>query len=242
MDRAGVIPLDPDTLPHEGITALLPGSNDRQVEKQLESLISRGWLLHNRDEHCLVDPDFIDREEAAMSNAQRLRESRARRRDRVMTHNASTSASRMTQNESQPTRSDTQRLTATHSDTPSVPSVPSVPIREESLEHPGGNGSPTVDEVFEGVWAEVQNKKGKQVALRKWRGLGSRRPAASVVIAYLKAGKKSEEWTKEGGKYCPHGSTIFSQERWTDGPESFGPPPPPKGFDPDTMELPPFYE
>ena len=139
MDRSGVIPLDPDALPHEGIAALLPGSNDRQIEKQLESLIDRGWLIRNDAENCLVDPAFIDREEAAMSNALRLRESRARRRDRAVTQNESKEPGKATRTKSQPTQLDTGRHAATQSDTPSVPSGPSV---TEAAGAAGDNGKP----------------------------------------------------------------------------------------------------
>ena len=41
MDRAGVIPLDADLMPHESIVALLPQAPPAQVERGLETLISK---------------------------------------------------------------------------------------------------------------------------------------------------------------------------------------------------------
>ena len=44
------------------------------------------------------------------------------------------------------------------------------------------------------------------------------------VQTWLEAAKASHEWTKDGGDYIPHGSTIVSQQKWADGTEGFSPP------------------
>lgn len=198
MDRAGVIPLDAGALPHEGIAALLPGSNDRQIEKQLESLIDRGWLIHNESTAQLVDPEFIDREEAAMSNAQRLRESRATRRDKAaMTQNASSSLPRLTHNESQPTHSDTGRHSVTQRDTPSVPSVPSapsVPCREED--------APRVTRPDEIARSQAKSTgAAHRQELEEWLGLldsniAGFREQWDSWMASLQANKRKTAWAK----------------------------------------------
>lgn len=134
MDRSGVIPLDPDAQPHEGIAALLPGSNDRQIEKQLESLVDRGWLIHNKDENCLVDPECLDREEAAMSDKLRQRESRSKKRAKM--------SQIVTKEGRRASRNVTERHERSQPVTPSVPPLPSVPSKEEAARAAGANGKP----------------------------------------------------------------------------------------------------
>ncbi len=82
MDRAGVIPLDETAHPHESVAVMFPGAVPDRVERQLEKLTGAGFLLHDRGHACLLDPGFIERDEAAMTDRQRQRESRAKRRDR----------------------------------------------------------------------------------------------------------------------------------------------------------------
>ena len=74
---------------------------------------------------------------------------------------------------------------------------------------------------FDEIWAVYPKKRGKAQALRKWKKLGKRRPPIAEVLAFIAAGKKSREWTKEGGEYIPNGSTFFNGELWADGAESF---------------------
>ena len=37
-----------------------------------------------------------------------------------------------------------------------------------------------------------------------------------TIINALIAQKKTEQWTRDGGKYIPHASTWLNQERWND--------------------------
>lgn len=66
----------------------------------VERILERGWAVHDGDR--LVFPRYAEANETPKSNAQRLRESRARR---ALTR----IASQTTQNESQPTQRDTRR-------------------------------------------------------------------------------------------------------------------------------------
>lgn len=133
MDRAGVIPLDPDLMPYESIAALLPHAPPLEVEKGIEILLKKGWLVHDKGREYLIDPEFLDREEANMSDAQRQRESRRRRRDKAnlelheTSHNVTDPPRYVTEsshNVTEPSHAVTPRHTSSHGVTPSDPSDP----------------------------------------------------------------------------------------------------------------------
>lgn len=83
LDRAGVLPLDGEA-PQDAVAAVLHWDLDF-VQAGLEGLLSRGWIVHDAEHDCLLDPEHLDREEVAKSDALRQRESRERRRDRTVT-------------------------------------------------------------------------------------------------------------------------------------------------------------
>ncbi len=84
-----------------------------------------------------------------------------------------------------------------------------------------GDGGRAVESTFAEIWAAYPKKRGKAKALRKWKRMGATRPAVAEVLAFIEAGKKSREWTKDDGEYIPNGSTFFNGELWADGPDSF---------------------
>lgn len=79
---------------------------------------------------------------------------------------------------------------------------------------------------FAEFWRELppQAKKGKAEALKKWQRIPAPEREISAAVAWVKAAKASDDWTKDGGDYIQHGVTIVSQRRWLDGVESFTPP------------------
>lgn len=83
MDRSGVVPLDGEPAP-EAVAALLHWNLER-VQVGLDRLLRREFLILDREHDCLLDPEFLVREEAAASNKQRQREFRERRRSRTIT-------------------------------------------------------------------------------------------------------------------------------------------------------------
>lgn len=81
LDRAGTLPLDGEE-PHVAVAVLL-GWDEGWVEAGLARLLEHGWLLVDEPADLLVDPEWIERDEAPQSSQQRKRESRARRRERA---------------------------------------------------------------------------------------------------------------------------------------------------------------
>ena len=67
--------------PFEAVSELV-GCPNSAAKKSLEKIFSLGFLIHDKDNDSLFDPQFLYREEASMSDRQRQKESRHRRKDR----------------------------------------------------------------------------------------------------------------------------------------------------------------
>lgn len=133
LDRSGVLPFGKELTPVEAVSACLYGWPPEVVAAGLERLLARGYLIHSGS--GLVDPEFLERDEAVKSNALKCREYRARRAE-----NAASDTSGV--------ESDTARHSATPTDTPSVPSVPlpcstpTVPKKKRAPARGGGKRRP----------------------------------------------------------------------------------------------------
>ena len=57
---------------------------------------------------------------------------------------------------------------------------------------------------------------GRDAAWKAWQNCNGRRPNLVDLIQAIENQKKSENWTKENGKYIPHPSTWLNQGRWAD--------------------------
>lgn len=57
---------------------------------------------------------------------------------------------------------------------------------------------------------------GRDAAWKAWQNCNGRRPDLVDLIQAIENQKKSENWTKENGKYIPHPSTWLNQGRWAD--------------------------
>jgi len=80
LDRAGCLALD-GLFPWEAV-AEMTGIPDAVCERSVPALVAAGFFVEGDDK--LTDPEFLDREEATMSGAQRKRDERARRRDKAI--------------------------------------------------------------------------------------------------------------------------------------------------------------
>jgi len=66
---------------------------------------------------------------------------------------------------------------------------------------------------FQTFWNNYPVKKGKGNAEKAWHKL---KPPMSEVIAALEAQKKTDQWTKDNGKYIPYPATWLNGKRWED--------------------------
>lgn len=72
------------------------------------------------------------------------------------------------------------------------------------------------DPAFVRFWEVYPKRKAKAAAWKAWRRL---RPSPATVRQMLEAidrQRKSEEWTKEGGKYVPYPASWINGRRWED--------------------------
>jgi len=68
---------------------------------------------------------------------------------------------------------------------------------------------------FDKFWAEYPKKQAKITAVVAWKKHVTK-SAIPDVMKGLSMAKKSEQWTKDGGKYIPMPSTWLNQHRWED--------------------------
>ena len=85
--------------------------------------------------------------------------------------------------------------------------------------------------LFGSWYLEYPRKESKQKAREAWSRVKNR-PTLDTLLTTLAWQKKSEQWTKEGGKYVPLPATYINARKWEDEPtQQAGDP----GTDPETM-------
>jgi hypothetical protein len=95
---------------------------------------------------------------------------------------------------------------------PAPPAAKPSPKPQPKAELPGTS---SLDESFDEVWKIYPRKKGKTMALRKWRRMSQadRELLAKVIVPFAAKWKGA---LPDRMKYCPHGSTWFNKELWRD--------------------------
>jgi len=76
-------------------------------------------------------------------------------------------------------------------------------------------GEVVYTEDFTAFWDAYPRKVGKGDAFEQWNKIKGR-PSVEELIQAVKKQQRSEDWTKERGKYIPHPSTWLHQRRWED--------------------------
>lgn len=71
---------------------------------------------------------------------------------------------------------------------------------------------------FDRFWALYPRKVGKAKAIAVWNRLKVNGKLEQVLAA-VEAQKKSEQWTREGGRFIPHPTTWLNEGRWDDEPD-----------------------
>ena len=103
------------------------------------------------------------------------------------------------------------------------PAVKNESIINTPIAPTGGDGDGKSDEdaeqleqMFARFWACYPRKVNKQAALRAWRKLKPDLLLCQRMSLALKTQIRSEEWTRDGGRYIPHPSTWLNGRRWED--------------------------
>ena len=71
---------------------------------------------------------------------------------------------------------------------------------------------------FERCWAIYPRKWAKEAAMAAWAELNPSADMQDRIYDAIKRMARSEEWTKEGGKYVPRFDRWLRESRWTDEP------------------------
>lgn len=75
------------------------------------------------------------------------------------------------------------------------------------------NIPPNPPKGFERFWSAYPLKVGKQAALRSFKRV---KVPVDVLIEAVEAQQKSEQWTRDNGRFIPHPATWLNQGRWED--------------------------
>lgn len=72
----------------------------------------------------------------------------------------------------------------------------------------------TVD--FEKFWQAYPRKEVKSKAAEAFAKISPSQEVLAQIISDVQARARSEDWTKDSGKYIPHPTTYLNQKRWED--------------------------
>lgn len=71
---------------------------------------------------------------------------------------------------------------------------------------------------FNLFWEKYPKKVGKAAAAKSWAKISKPKQTLRSILAALDWQIKSEQWTRESGRYIPNPSTYLNQSRWLDEP------------------------
>lgn len=69
---------------------------------------------------------------------------------------------------------------------------------------------------FGRFWDEYPRKTAKKMAERAWMKIKMTNELYAKIMAALEEQKRSQQWTKDDGRFIPHPATWINQERWED--------------------------
>ncbi len=78
-----------------------------------------------------------------------------------------------------------------------------------------GNGSTTTDG-FEEFYAAYPRRVGRAKAEQAWRAIKPDDTLRARIMAAIAQHKKSEQWSKDNGKFIPHPTSWLHGKRWED--------------------------
>lgn len=119
-----------------------------------------------------------------------------------------------------PTELITKKSSTDESSPPISPEEPKTP-RKPSRRRKAERAQPADPDAFDRFWAAYPLKVGKKKARDAFAKV---KVSVDVLLAALERQKKTEAWTKDGGKYIPHPTTWLNGERWEDEVKAAPPP------------------
>lgn len=74
----------------------------------------------------------------------------------------------------------------------------------------------SVAEAFDAFWQAYPRRVSKVSALKAWKRLAPDDRLCGTILLALDSHKRSEQWTKDEGRFIPHPATWLNQRRWED--------------------------
>lgn len=71
------------------------------------------------------------------------------------------------------------------------------------------------DENFEAFWSEYPKKVKKPDAIRAWKKIPTTVDPGSIMDGLMRW-KKSDQWTRDGGRFIPNPATWLNAQQWND--------------------------
>ncbi|MEX2053051.1 MAG: hypothetical protein WD898_02380 [Candidatus Paceibacterota bacterium] len=81
---------------------------------------------------------------------------------------------------------------------------------------------PFDEEKFDHFWKEYPCKKSKKYTRQVWEKLGIGDELFEIIMRAVQEQKKSDQWTKDKGRFIPHPASWLNGERWDDEVELLG--------------------
>lgn len=69
---------------------------------------------------------------------------------------------------------------------------------------------------FDAFWNAYPRKKDKAKAMQAWQKIKKEPDVLEKILSALEWQGRSDDWTKDGGKFIPHPSTYLNGRRWED--------------------------
>ena len=98
--------------------------------------------------------------------------------------------------------------------------------KETNINSPSENTPPIDDLWFTEFWEAYPKKTAKKDALKEWKKLKVGPELIAKIKAGLDAWKRSDQWTRDNGRFIPYPSTWLSKRRWEDDTGETGSPAP----------------
>ena len=73
-----------------------------------------------------------------------------------------------------------------------------------------------LDRYFDEFWAIYPRKVGKISAKRAFDRISPSRELVDEMISAVEHQRRSEQWTRDGGRFIPHPATWLGREQWND--------------------------
>lgn len=73
-----------------------------------------------------------------------------------------------------------------------------------------------VDDTFDQFWSVYPRKVGKKDAVKVWNQIRPNPDLTNKIVQGVERWKRSEQWTKDDGRFIPYPATFLRGERWNE--------------------------